>query len=267
MSTRIPDPGGASGTFAALEKTRPADEPIEFKFGERVLPILVWLIDGEPWFAASVVAAELGYRMASDMTRRLDADEKGTRSVRTPGGVQNITIISESGLYTAILGSRIPGAVEFKRWVTHEVLPALRRTGTYSTTPALTEDEIVHQALAITARRVEQLAEQVAELTPKAEFYDELMEADGTYSLLATAKMIGWGRNVMMRELRRAGVLQGNNLPYQRYSHHFKIVAGTYTNGKTGETVPTATTYVRPSGVAFLRKKLARALELAEVDA
>lgn len=121
---------------------------------------------------------------------------------------------------------------------------------------ALSEDEIVHQALAITARRVESLTARVAVLEPKAEFYDELMEADGTYSFLAVSKMLGWGRNVMMRELRRAGVLQGNNLPYRRYEHHFKVVPQTYTNRKTGETVPTATTTVRPSGIDFLRKKL-----------
>lgn len=141
------------------------------------------------------------------------------------------------------------------------------KTREAETRPALTEDEIVHQALSITARRVETLTARVAELEPKAEFYDELMESDGTYSMLAVSKMIGWGRNVMMRELRRAGVLQGNNLPYQRYEHHFKVVPQTFCNRKTGETVPTATTTVYPSGIEFIRKKLARAMELAEVDA
>lgn len=128
----------------------------------------------------------------------------------------------------------------------------------------LTEDEIVHQALAITTRRVEALTARVAELEPKASFYDELMESDGTYSMLATSKILGWGRTVMMRELRRSGVLQGNNLPYQRYAHHFKVVPGTYKNTKTGETVPYATTFVRPTGLDFLRKKLDRSPVVAE---
>lgn len=122
---------------------------------------------------------------------------------------------------------------------------------------ALSEDEIVHQALAITARRVEALTERVADLEPKAEFYDDLMDADGSYSFKATANALGWGRNVMMRELRRAGVLTGRNLPYQRYAHHFKVIPQTYTNN-AGETVATATTYVLPSGLEFLRKKLDR---------
>ena len=84
---------------------------------------------GEPLFVASDVAKILGYRMASDMTRRLDPDEKGTRSVRTLGGTQDLTVINEPGLYTAILGSKVEGAREFKRWVTSEVLPSIRKHG------------------------------------------------------------------------------------------------------------------------------------------
>lgn len=82
---------------------------------------------GEPLFVASDVASILGYRMASDMTRRQDPDEKGTRSVRTPGGTQELTVINESGLYTAILGSKLSEAKAFKRWVTSEVLPSIRK--------------------------------------------------------------------------------------------------------------------------------------------
>lgn len=141
---------------------------------------------------------------------------------------------------------------------------AIRTREAETTVPALTEDEIVAQALAITTRKVEALKARVHELEPKAEFYDELMEADGTYSMLAASKILGWGRNVMMRDLRRMGVLQGNNLPYQRYEHHFKVVPGTYTNPRTQETVPTATTFVRPSGLEFLRKKLTQAPTVVE---
>lgn len=87
--------------------------------------------NGEPWFVASDIAKILGYREAYDMTRRLDADEKGPRSVRTPGGTQEMTTINEAGLYAAILGSKVEGARPFKRWVTHEVLPSIRRHGGY----------------------------------------------------------------------------------------------------------------------------------------
>lgn len=88
-------------------------------------------INGELWFVASDIASALDYRMASDMTRFLDDDEKGTHNLRTPSGNQDLTIISESGLYSAILKSRKPEAKQFKKWVTSEVLPSIRKTGKY----------------------------------------------------------------------------------------------------------------------------------------
>lgn len=86
---------------------------------------------GEPWFVAADVAAVLEYRMASDMTRALDDEERGTQIVRTPSGDQEMTVINESGLYSAILRSRKPEAKAFKKWVTSEVLPSIRKTGGY----------------------------------------------------------------------------------------------------------------------------------------
>lgn len=88
-------------------------------------------IDGEPWFVAADVARALGYGHTPHMTRRLDEDEKGVRSVDTPGGIQQLSVISEAGLYSAVLGSKVPGAKAFKRWVTHEVLPSIRAKGGY----------------------------------------------------------------------------------------------------------------------------------------
>jgi len=98
----------------------------------------------EPWWVAADIAQILEYRMASDMTRFLDNDERGTQIVRTPSGDQNMLVINESGLYSAILRSRKPEAKDFRRWITHEVLPALRKTGQYtihqpSTYPTLSE--------------------------------------------------------------------------------------------------------------------------------
>lgn len=127
----------------------------------------------------------------------------------------------------------------------------------------LTDDEIIHRALTLTVARVEALTAKVAELEPKAEFYDDLMDAEGAYSWQAAANVLGWGRNVMLRQLRRVGVVQGNRLPYARYAHHFKVVPKTYTHPNTGEQILTATTYVLPSGVEFLRRKLSG----SEVDA
>ena len=87
--------------------------------------------DNEPWFVASDVAKALGYRMASDMTRRIDEEDKGYTKVRTPGGEQEMSIINESGLYAGVFCSSLDSAKSFKHWVTSEVLPSIRKTGAY----------------------------------------------------------------------------------------------------------------------------------------
>ena len=85
----------------------------------------------EPWFCAVDVCSALD--IATEATRRLDEDEKGLRIVQTPGGEQNMVFINEAGLFSLVLSSRKPEAKRFKRWVTHEVLPAIRKTGQYET--------------------------------------------------------------------------------------------------------------------------------------
>lgn len=91
--------------------------------------------DGQIWFIAGDIAKVLGYRDTLNMARWLDEDEKGTQIVSTLGGEQSVTIISESGLYHALLKSRKPEAKPFRRWVTEEVLPAIRKSGSYSAEP------------------------------------------------------------------------------------------------------------------------------------
>lgn len=88
-------------------------------------------VDGAPWFVAADIAAALEYTAAPQMTRILEEDEKGVQIVHTLGGDQDMLVINESGLFSAVLRSRKPEARRFRRWVTAEVLPALRRTGQY----------------------------------------------------------------------------------------------------------------------------------------
>lgn len=90
-------------------------------------------VDGEPWFVAADVCRALKISNSRDAVARLDDDEKGIGSTDTLGGKQGMQIINEPGLYTLVLGSRKPEAKTFKRWVTHEVLPAIRKTGGYKT--------------------------------------------------------------------------------------------------------------------------------------
>lgn len=90
-------------------------------------------IEGEPWFVGKDIAEALGYKNPQKAIRdHVDAEDKGVNELFTPGGKQNIAIINESGLYSLMLKSKLPAAKKFKRWVTSEVLPSIRKTGAYS---------------------------------------------------------------------------------------------------------------------------------------
>lgn len=97
--------------------------------------------NGEAWFIASEVAAMLGYRDSYNMTRILDNDEKGTHNVSTLGGNQDVSVINESGFYHAAFKSRKPEVKPFRKWVTSEVLPTIRKTGGYQIGQKTTTDD------------------------------------------------------------------------------------------------------------------------------
>ena len=105
---------------------------------------------GEPWFVVKDVCAVLEIAKVDSAIRSLDEDEKDAHSMSTLGGDQKMTVVSEAGLYSLILRSHKPEAKAFKRWVTHEVLPAIRKTGTYSCDPVVRKfvDEVQKKALA-----------------------------------------------------------------------------------------------------------------------
>ncbi|MFB5192698.1 BRO-N domain-containing protein [Alicyclobacillus fastidiosus] len=93
------------------------------------------LLNGEPWFVAKDVCDAV--QIDVSQTRRLDADEKGLHSIQTLGGVQDMLCVNEYGLYSLVLGSRKPEAKTFKRWITHDVIPTIRKTGSYSVKPTI----------------------------------------------------------------------------------------------------------------------------------
>ncbi|MFS1526237.1 Bro-N domain-containing protein [Microbulbifer sp. 2304DJ12-6] len=117
----------------------PNSPVIPFDFHSHTVRVLN--VDGEARFVATDVAEALNYRDAANMARNLDSDEKGTQIVSTPGGDQELLTISESGLYHAVLKSRKPKAQEFRRWITSEVLPSIRKTGGYHTTQTTDADK------------------------------------------------------------------------------------------------------------------------------
>ena len=94
--------------------------------------------DGEPWFVGKDVAAALGYKEPTKAAReKVDDDDKGVSKIDTPSGIQEMTIINESGLYSLVLSSKLPNAKKFKRWVTNEVIPSIRKHGAYMTPETL----------------------------------------------------------------------------------------------------------------------------------
>lgn len=117
---------------------------------ERFGAVRVVECNGEPWFVASDVCRALG--IDRTQTRRLDEDEKGVYSAQTPGGQQEIGIVNEPGLYTLVLGSRKPEAKAFKRWITHEVIPSIRKTGSYSVPQAETAADVRAKAMLLNAK-------------------------------------------------------------------------------------------------------------------
>lgn len=156
--------------------------------------------EGEPWFVAKDVCECLELTDVSKTISLLDDDEKGTNSIRTPGGEQQMLVVSEPGLYSLILRSRKPEAKAFKRWVTHEILPSIRKTGHYGAPE--TEDEILARALVIAEGRlgmlshaVSELQEQIALDAPKVELAEAIMETEECVSINQFAKILkhaGW---------------------------------------------------------------------------
>lgn len=157
-------------------------------------PVRTVVVDGEPWFVAGDVAAVLGYSATEAMTRSMDEDEKGLQILHTPGGDQRMTVISEPGLYDAILRSRVPGAQDFKRWVKHDVLPAIRRTGRYGSDVAMLAGLPSSQLLRLAAdaaERAEKAEAEVRTLAAPAAAWNDLAAATGDLTISDAAKILG----------------------------------------------------------------------------
>ena len=228
--------------------------------------IRVIMKDDAPWFVAKDVCECLGIDQSSGI-RNLDDDEKGLHTVQTPGGPQNLSAISESGLYSCILRSRKPEARAFKRWITHDVIPSIRKTGSYS----LQQIPKLEQYLETVTTKLEQLAigfneikqenkeikEELKEVKPKAEFYDLVTQNEGQYDFMdVTAVLNGEGydigRNQLFELLRNKNILNKNNKPYRRFVRNgmFKrVICGDAISLKTVAT---------GKGMQFIKKILKR---------
>jgi anti-repressor protein len=181
-------------------------------------------VKGEPWFVAADVARMLGYSATEAMTRSLDADEKGMQILQTPGGPQSLTVISEPGLYGAIIRSRVPDALRVKRWIKHEVLPAIRRTGSYATPE--TREQLLARAVVEANAAISEAHQQIEQLAPRAEAWDTIASAEGDYSVADASKMlaranIATGPQRLFTQMHELGwVFRGADGKWRAYASH-----------------------------------------------
>ena len=222
------------------------------------------LVGDEPWFVALDVCAFLELAHPASSLRHLDDDEKGVHSVHTPGGQQKLSIINEPGLYSLILRSRKPEAKAFKRWVTHDVLPAIRKTGSYSVTTAHDIPRTLPDALRAYAAEVEAHEEtkaEAAKLRVKAEQFDDWLNGKGCYLVGTVAKMLGIKPKALWDFLYAEKILinrPGNKRHREPYSRpdidgwfEIKAVPPERANGHA-----TRTSYLTPYGAEQVRLRL-----------
>ncbi|MGH1707833.1 phage antirepressor [Enterococcus gallinarum] len=168
------------------------------------------LVNDEPYFVAKDSAVILGYKRTADAIKQhVDAEDKGVGEIQTPGGVQRMTLINESGLYSLIFSSQLPNAKKFKRWVTSEVLPQIRKHGMYATDELLNNpDLLIEVATKLKEERMLRLvAEQkVAEYEPKISYLDSILSSKDSVTISQIAADYGMSPQEMNKLLHSLGV-------------------------------------------------------------
>lgn len=183
------------------------------------------LINDEPYFVGKDVAEVLGYKNTPKAIRdHIDEEDKRTERIVHPlGGQQDTWLINESGLYSLILKSKLPSAKKFKRWVTSEVLPTIRKHGMYATEELLNNpDLLIRIATQLKEERTNRLiAEQrVNELQPKADYYDKILANKSLMTISVIAKNYGMSANKMNQTLHKLGVQYKQGKTWLLYSKH-----------------------------------------------
>ncbi len=229
-------------------------------------------LDNEPWFVGKDVAEILGYERTADAVRtHVDEDDKGVGKIQTPGGFQEMIIINESGLYSLILSSKLESAKRFKKWVTSEVLPSIRKHGMYAVDEILENPDIAIAALQKlkeerAARKELELQngrqkEEIQKMKPKALFADAVTASNTSILIGDLAKIlkqngIEIGAKRLFERLRNEGFLikcgASRNMPTQRSMDMglFEIKEGSYIDSQ-GNNVLTRTTKVSGKGQVY----------------
>ena len=221
--------------------------------------------NGEPWFVAKDIAEILGYVWnGTQRISHIPEEWRGVTSVVTPSGNQEMSVISEQGLYFFLNRSDKPSALPFQKWIAGEVLPSIRKHGGYLTEKTIEDiindpDTIIRMAQALKAERekIKKLESEKKESLPKIEFYDAVTGSSDTIDIGQAAKVlnVGYGRNRLFEILREKNILQNNNQPYQKYidAGYFRVIESKYIK-PDGSIHISLKTVVYQKGLDYIRK-------------
>jgi prophage antirepressor-like protein len=256
---------GAQPPSGQLEPFQSALIPFDFE-GHAVRVVSA---GGEPRFVLADVCRVLEIENPSRAASRLDEDEKGLHSVKTPGGEQMLNVINESGLYSLILTSRKEAAKRLKKWVTAEVLPAIRKTGGYMVaTPEETPEALALRALTVLQATVERQKAQLAVAAPKAEALDRIAEADGSHCIMDAAKALQIRPKDLFAYLDQNGWTYRRPGSDHRCAYQTRIVSGDMVHKVHTVLMPDGSEKIReqvrvtPKGLTKLAKLLGSAARL-----
>lgn len=244
-----------------------------YRFPETGSEIRAIVGDEEPVFIAADLAAAFGYRDTYNATRLLTEAEKGTHLMSTPGGQQQVTVVTEGGMYRLAMRSNLPGAVKFQMWIANEVLPSIRKTGAYATPVAPAMPDITTPAgvlalaekFAETARQLVDADTRIQELEPKALAHDVFLASqDGDVLVRQAAKLLGWqekhlrqfmvDEHLIYERQATCGARQWDF--YADHRAHFNAVEATVEHG-WGRCAH-YTLYVTPRGLSLVQKRITK---------
>lgn len=224
------------------------------------------VIDNQPWFVAKDVSDVLGFRDPYTATRGLDDDEKLLHTLFVSGQNRETTVINESGLYSLILKSNKEEAKQFKKWITHEVLPTIRKTGGYIANEDLfiqtylphadSQTQLMFRATLETVRKQN---EQMAIMQPKADYFDRLVDRNLLTNFRDTAKELEVGQRYFVNWLIEQGFVyrdqKGKLKPYRKYTPELFKLKDFERNGKAD-----VQTLITPKGKETFRLLMEKAV-------
>ena len=219
-------------------------------------------IDGESWFIGKDVAVALGYNDTDQALRRhVDKEDKLTRNFDGSGQKRKMTTINESGLYSLVLSSKLPTAKAFKRWITSEVIPSIRKTGGYIMgQEEMSDIELLSRAVLVAQNQIAQRDSRIAEMEPVVDFAQRCLLAEGAVTTTSIAKNYGLSATKLNQLLKGLGVQYKVGNQWVLYGQYqdcgYTETRRTPIQKKDGEVVLVSETLWTSKGIEFIDQML-----------